>query len=157
MGKYKISDATDLTQDEADILLAMEKHCFEKKPYLFPSGGEKIRIPLIASNKREHFMLVVNSMRLNLQKYNFNALTKKVIPLVRVDIMQGPAHRNPDGEIITGSHIHRYREGAGDKWASPLPHEFGDPNDAFQVFQNFLDFCKVITKPMVSKSLLGNP
>ena len=76
-----ISDATDLTQDEADISLAMKKHCFEKKPYFFPSGGGKIRIPLIASNKREHFMLVVNSMRLNLQKYNFNTLTKKWYPL----------------------------------------------------------------------------
>jgi hypothetical protein len=37
---------------------------------------------------------------------------------MRLDL-DGPPHRNPDDEEIPWPHLHVYREGYGDKWASP--------------------------------------
>ena len=157
MSKCKADKEINLTQAEADHLLAMKKHCFENKSYIFPSGGRKIQIPLISSDKRNEFILDVNSKRLDLQKFTFNTRTKTVITLVRVDIIKSGFHKNPDdGTIITGPHIHRYREGYGDKLAKPLPPEFGNPDDIFQVFQYFLEYCNIIQKPVFVKPLFAN-
>jgi hypothetical protein len=155
--RHVASVEVDLTQAEADRLLKVGKHYRGKKSYIFPSGGKKLQIPLVSSDKREKFFLDVNSMRLDITKVTFQTRVRIVIPLARVDIIKGGFHRNPDGTIITGSHIHRYREGYGDKWAEPLPSEFGNTDDVFQVFHHFLEYCNVIEKPIFDKPLFTNP
>jgi hypothetical protein len=42
----------DITQEEADALIAMEKRCAEDKEWLFPPAGERIAIPLTSLDKR---------------------------------------------------------------------------------------------------------
>jgi hypothetical protein len=49
----------NLTQDEADKLLAMEKHAVDEKEWLFPPPGDRVAIPLTSFDKRENFMLDV--------------------------------------------------------------------------------------------------
>ena len=46
-----------------------------------------------------------------------------------------------------------YRAGYGDKYAEPLPQELGNPNSAFDVLQRFMDYCKIVTKPVIAISL----
>ena len=43
----------NITQAEADQLIAMEKLRAEDKEWLFPNQGERLAIPLVSSNKRE--------------------------------------------------------------------------------------------------------
>ena len=112
---------------------------------------------LVSSDKRDEFILDVNSMRLDVKKFSFGTRTQSIITLARVDIARGGFHRNPDGVKIIEPHIHRYREGYGDKWAEPLPPEFGDTDNIFQVFQHFLTYCNVIEKPMFDNPLFTNP
>ena len=148
-----MNEEVDLPQAEANRLLKVGKYCLEKRPYLFPSGGVKLQIPLVSSDKRDEFILDVNSMRLDVKKFSFGTRTQSVITLARVDITKGGFHKNPDGVKITEPHIHVYREGFGDKWAEPLPPEFGNVDDIFQVLQYFLEYCNVIEKPMFAKPL----
>jgi hypothetical protein len=47
----------NLTQEDADALLAMEKHKADDIPYEYPSLGGGIRVPLLSPDKRESFFL----------------------------------------------------------------------------------------------------
>ena len=56
----------DITQAEADALIAMEKHRVDEDVYLFSSPGERLAIPLTSPDKREPFMLDVTRARIKL-------------------------------------------------------------------------------------------
>jgi hypothetical protein len=58
--------------------------------------------------------------------------------------------------LVIGNHLHRYRAGFGDKWAAPLPEEFGTTDNIFELCQHFLDYCNVETRPIFNQSLLNN-
>jgi hypothetical protein len=153
MDRQKGDDPIYLTQAEADRLLVMEKHCLESKHYEFPLGGKKVRIPLVSEDRRHEFELDVHSKRIDLKKYTFGVRTRRVVVLARVDLRNGGRHVNPDNAEIVGPHIHLYREGYGDKWAKALPSEFGNPDNVFDVFQYFTDYCRIVTKPTFTESL----
>ena len=58
----------NLTQADADVLLAMEKHKVEDTPYEFPSLGGGVRIPLQSPDKRELFFLDITRSQIVLTK-----------------------------------------------------------------------------------------
>jgi len=60
--------ASELTQAEADALIAMEKHRIDGRRYLFPYQDENLSIPLHSVDKREHFLLDISRGRIDLQK-----------------------------------------------------------------------------------------
>jgi hypothetical protein len=64
--------------------------------------------------------------------------------------IDGPPHRNPDGEELPGTHLHIYRPGAGSKWAVPLPGIFTNPLNVMQTLQEFMDYCKIVKKPIIT-------
>ena len=86
----------NLTQDEADKLMAMEKRSIDKEEWFFPAPGERIAIPLTSLDKRENFMLDVTRAQIKLTKANYQSRARAAIILMRLDI-DGPPHRNPDG------------------------------------------------------------
>ena len=47
----------DITQAEADSLIAMEKHRIDDEDCTFPVPGGRLAIALISLDKRENFML----------------------------------------------------------------------------------------------------
>jgi hypothetical protein len=49
----------DLLQEEADALIAMEKHRADDTEWEFPTPGGRLPIPVTSSDKRENFMLDV--------------------------------------------------------------------------------------------------
>ncbi|MCY3924219.1 MAG: hypothetical protein OXG52_01710 [bacterium] len=58
----------DLNQAEADNLLAMEKQRVDDEEWDFPSFGRSVAIPLISTDRREHFRLDLYRGRINLSK-----------------------------------------------------------------------------------------
>jgi hypothetical protein len=48
---------TDMTQVEADFLLAMEKTSEDERRWDYPAMGMKVEIPLFGPGKREKFLL----------------------------------------------------------------------------------------------------
>ena len=58
----------NLTQAEADTLIAMEKQWIDNARWDCPGLGGSISIPLISQDKRENFLLDVSRGRIDLLK-----------------------------------------------------------------------------------------
>jgi hypothetical protein len=141
----------DLTQAEADALLATEKVRADDTQYQFPAAGI-VNIPLVSRDRTEAFLLDVRRARIDVSRVTYQNRARHVIVLARLDL-NGPPHRNPDGEEVPCPHLHRYRERYGDKWAEPIPSLFTDPTDVWQTLQEFLRFCNVTDPPRIERGL----
>lgn len=143
----------DLTQDEADALIAMEKHRADDAILLFPGPGQRLCVPLVSPDKREAFLLDVARGQIKLTKATYQNRARQVIILMRLDL-DGPPHRNPNDEEIPCPHLHVYREGFGDKWAVPAPaHIYTNTEDLFLTFEAFLRQCNVTRSPNFQRGL----
>lgn len=144
----------DLTQPEADALIAMEKYRVDDAPVDHPEAGESLSIPLVSPDGRERFVLdITRAGRIDLVKGTYQNRGRQVVVLVRLDF-GGQPHRNPDGEEVASPHLHLYREGFADKWAIPLPLDrFANPADRWQVLQDFMRFCRITKPPLLQKGL----
>src|SRR6185437_186560 len=98
----------NITQAEADSLIAMEKHRLDDQAWLFPAPGERIAVPLISHDKRENFTLDVTRSQIRLTKATYQNRARQTIILMRLDI-DGPPHRNPDESEVPCPHLHIYR------------------------------------------------
>lgn len=142
----------DLTQGEADALIAMEKQRVDATIRWF-GAGERLAIPLTSIDKRENFVLDVNRFQIKITKATYQNRARQAVILMRLDI-DGPPHRNPDGEEIPCPHLHIYREGFGDKWAIPAPAaRYPNTNDLFATFQAFMQHCNITVPPFFQVGL----
>lgn len=143
----------NLTQAEADALIAMEKHRATESRSDFPMGGQSLVLPLQSADKREHFMLDVSRGRIDLRKVKMQNRGRQVVVLVRLDLSGAP-HRNPDDVEIPAPHLHIYREGFGDKWAVAVPAErFPNIDDVWGTLEDFLRFCNITQPPHIERGL----
>lgn len=146
---------TNLTQDEADKLMSMEKRSADGREWLFPAPGDRIAIPLTSLDKRENFMLDVTRAQIKLTKATYQNRARAAIILLRLDL-DGPPHRNPDGVDIPCPHLHVYREGFGDKWAIPAPvARYQNTLDLFSTFDAFMQQCNITELPRIQKGLFS--
>ncbi len=141
-----------LAQVEADALLAMPKERMDEIVYEYPVLGGGLRIPLVSTDKRESFMLDIIRSRVTLEKGTYQNRVRSTVILARLDF-GGASHRNPDDQEIACPHLHLYREGYGDKWATPIPADFGDLTDAWQLLKDFMRYVNIITRPDIRKGL----
>ncbi len=143
----------NLTQGEADALIAMAKHRIDTAEWDYPDPGGGISVPLVSFDRREQFVLDVRRGRIDLAKGTYQNRGRQVVVLVRLDFGGAP-HRNPDGEEIDSPHLHLYREGFGDKWAMPLPNNgFTESRDPWRMLDDFMRFCNVIEPPIIRRGL----
>ncbi|MGC2298048.1 MAG: hypothetical protein WA476_04540 [Acidobacteriaceae bacterium] len=145
----------DLTQDEADKLIAMEKRAIDDRTWDFPGPAGQIMVPLTSTDKRENFMLDVTRSGIKLAKATYQNRARVAIILYRLDI-DGAPHRNPDGQEVSCPHLHRYREGYGDKWAVPAPMDrFPDTTDLLSTLDAFMKHCNITEPPTIQKTLFS--
>lgn len=143
----------DLTQNEADLLIAMPKHRANEDEFHFPGIGGSIVVPLISEDQREFFWLDISRGRINRIKATYQNRAKVIVVLLRLDL-NGPPHRNPDGQEIPCPHLHKYREGYGDRFAEPLQSDkFADIADLWQTLKDFMRCCNVTRPPDIQKGV----
>jgi len=143
----------NLTQAEAEALIAMEKHRLDDARWDYPGLGGSISIPLFSIDKREDFLLDISRGKIDLLKGKYQNRSRQVVVLVRLDF-GGQPHRNPDGEEILSPHLHIYREGYGDKWAVPVPADtFPDMNDLWRILEDFMRYCNITEPPFINRGL----
>lgn len=133
-----------LSQQEADALIEMLKNIKKvESPFTFPFPGECRKLDLISEDGKQSFIVDVNRKgNINfIKKCTYQGRFQKDIPLLRLDL-EGPEHTNPDGELVSGNHMHIYRENFGDRFAIPVPPEIIDPNDMFKTLIDFLSYFK---------------
>ena len=142
----------NISQSQADALIALEKHRVDDATWTFPDQG-MISVPLDSADKRESFLLDVRTARIDLAKTTYQNRTRQVIVLVRLDLGD-KTHRNPDGQTVGSPHIHLYREGYADKWAFALPAGvFRNIGDKWQSLHDFMKYCNISTPPVIERSL----
>jgi hypothetical protein len=135
-----------MTQEEADAFIAMEKHRADDTAHAFPSPGERIAVPLVSPDKREQFILDVRRERISIKKATYQNRVRSTVILMRLDL-DGPPHRNPDGEEIPCPHLHVYKEGFGVKWAEPAPVDrYGNPTMLFETLLAFMQHCNIVER-----------
>ena len=61
-------------------------------------------------------------------------------------------HTNPDGKSLTGSHLHLYREGYGDRWAYPVPAQFTNLANLLLTVDEFMKYCNIVEAPIIQGS-----
>jgi hypothetical protein len=116
-------------------------------------AGQSLILLLESPDKREQFVLDISRGRIDLAKVKMQNRARQVVILVRIDLAGAP-HRNPDGHEVACPHIHRYREGYGDKWAEPLPpSQFASPNDAWATLGHFYAYCRITQPPRIERGL----
>jgi hypothetical protein len=143
----------NLTQSDADALIAMPKVRTDDEERDFPLLQQSVVVPLLSEDRRENFMLDIHSGHINLSKITFQNRGRQVVVLVRLDIAGSP-HRNPDGEEVSCPHLHVYREGFGDKWAVAAPiDKFTALSDHWQTLHDFMQFCTIVTPPAFRRGL----
>ena len=143
----------NLTQAEANALIAMAKHRTDDAEWDYPDLGGAISIPLASVDRREQFVLDLRRGRIDLAKGTYQNRGRQVVVLVRLDFGGAP-HRNPDGEEIGSPHLHLYRAGYGDKWAVPAPGDrFVDLDDRWLLLHDFMRYCNIIEPPAIRRGL----
>lgn len=144
----------DLTQQEADGLLALAKYRVNEERHRFPDPGGKLIAEVVSADKREAFLLDVNRSAVSLSKITYQNRARKIVILARLDV-DGAPHRNPDDSEIPCPHLHLYREGYGDKWAFVVPPQFRDLTNRIVTLDDFMSYCNIIEPPHIDSSLLS--
>ena len=145
----------NLTQAEADALIAMEKHRVNEDLTDFPVDGQSVVVALHSPDRREEFFLDLSRGHVDLAKVKMQNRGRQVVVLVRLDLGGAP-HRNPDGEEIPVPHLHVYRQGYGDKWALPVPADrFSNVSDVWQTLEDFMRFCNITRPPQIQRGLFA--
>ena len=135
----------ELTQSEADALLAIPKRLRGSGVVRFPRPGRGERFDLESLDGRERFHLDISRGRIKLSKRTHQTRARHTVILARLDL-EGPPHRNPDGTEVGGNHLHIYRQGYADKWAyEPPSGSFSDLTDLWLTLMDFLDYCAIQT------------
>lgn len=143
----------ELTQTEADALIALPKVRTSDDLHNYPVAGGSVIVPLTSQDKRENFLLDISRGRIEMRKGKYQMRGHQIIVLVRLDFGGAP-HRNPDGTDIPCPHLHIYREGYGDKWAIPVPADrFPNLPDLWQTLQDFMTYCNVVDPPNIQRGL----
>lgn len=114
-------NSDNLTTEQAELLLALPKfYRGDEKTFDLPTRGKSLRIPLESEDAQERFSLDISTGRIELKRFKVQTRARKTVILRRLDLYGRP-HVNPDGEEIPCPHLHKYREGFGDRWAECLP------------------------------------
>jgi len=138
-----------LTQAEADHFIQIAKHFVLPPASISIPAGFDDTFELASLDDREKFLLDVWRGTLRLTKLRFQNRVRTVVVLVRLDV-DGAPHTNPDGEKLSGTHLHLFKEGFEDKWAYPVdPKVFTLLSDPGTTFQEFCAFCKIESPPPV--------
>ena len=123
--------------------------------WVFPEPGGRLAIALTSADKRENFALDITRAQIKLTKATYQTRARQAIILMRLDL-DGPPHRNPDGQEICCPHLHVYREGYGDKWAIPAPPgRYPDPQNLFATLDSFMRHCNVTDPPQIEKDMFS--
>lgn len=138
-----------LTQAEAEQLIQMAKHFVNAPDSISIPPGADDTYELAGPNDREKFLLDVWRGTLRLTKLRFQDRARTVVVLVRLDV-DGAPHTNPNGQRLSGTHLHLFKEGFDDKWAYPVdPAVFTLLSDPGKTFHEFCAFCKIESPPPV--------
>lgn len=166
MGGWKVYNAmskSPLTDSESLEFIREEKQ-FKNRSFQFPHQGDFKTLEAEGIAHHTEYLMDINRKRCTLSRITYQNRVQKVVTLLRLDVDTKP-HKNPDGKIIGGTHLHIYKEGYLTAWA----YELEDPilrtinpnfepadllcTDMERRFEAFSRLCNFVQYPVVNCSL----
>lgn len=147
---------SELTQQESELLIALEKLLSSPKKVNLPPQGEKNYHKVTNLKKDINFDLTLSRGKRNPKKASYQLMYKNNIILLRVDT-EGGMHYNHDGTVIPAHtpHIHIYQEGHESHQAYRLPKSFSNQNDICVILLDFLSYSNIINVNEVKICIQG--
>jgi len=140
--------ALKLTQKEADMLIDMLKKTVEKE-ITFPELKGRVEFDVQGVRKEDVFAVNISRKGINASGASYQGRVRASGSiLMRLDINPASVHINPDGEKITGTHLHIYTEEYDMSMAVPFDIE---NKDLYQLCRVFLEKFNVIETPMINQ------
>lgn len=137
-----------LTQDEVDHLLGIDKRLVRWDALTLPEKGQNESEQVEALYEGEKFLLDIYFARKNPRKYKYQLRMWNTILLLRLDV-EGKLHKNSTCELLPRSHLHRYFEGPRISIAEVVRHHaFPDISDPVQTLEDFMRFCNIDSPPI---------
>lgn len=93
----------DLSQQEADRLLALEKHRVSDEAIRFPHPRRRALAKLLSANGKEEFIIDMYFGDVDFPRFSIQLRARQAIVLARLEL-DGPVHENPDGDLIPTPH-----------------------------------------------------
>ena len=146
---------TELSQSEADRLLAIEKVRVSDEPMRFPMARRKAEAALRSVNGKDEFILSVILGVVKFPRFTIQLRTRQSVVLARLDMHGPPKHKNPDNSLVSPPHLHLYREGHHSNWAFSLPDDkFSNLSNRRVIWNDLMRFCNITIPPRVEWALL---
>ena len=138
-----------LDQSTFEYLKNLPKTFITNEPLEVSSAPQKWTRKLQAVDTADTFLIDFYRGKLNLAKFTINSRYQGSIVLARLD--SRGTHKNPDGKIIQGPHIHIYQQDYGEKFAYSLStHGFKEPIPSIKhTIVEFLAFFNVTHIPEI--------
>ena len=141
----------NLTQEDADALLAMEKHKADDTAYEYPSLGGVIRVPLLSPDKRETFFLDITRSQIKLTKGTYQNRARGVAILARLDFGVRLIEIRTTKKSRARTCISTARATVIDG-RCPLPAErIPDAGDSWLLLLEFMQFVNVTVPPEIRR------
>jgi len=138
-----------LSQEIMDNFLNMKKRLLYDGVLSLPYKGQEISMDAVSLDDREFFIFDISRGKISIKKCKYQNRKDRNTIITRLDIVSNNSfHYNPDGEKITGPHLHYYREGAGLAWARRIDLETISSNgNLCDCLAWFFKYCNVINIP----------
>ena len=138
----------DLTQDEVNHLLGIEKKLVRWDALTLPEKGQNQSEHVEAVYGNEKFLLDIYFARKDPRKYKYQLRMWNSTLLLRLDV-EGKLHKNPTSELLPRSHLHRYFQGARISVAEEVSVQvFPAISDPIQTLEDFMRFCNIESPPI---------
>lgn len=139
---------SELSQSEFDYLMNQEKRFEDESTILLGPAPLQWSKKIQSTSTKDTFSLDFYRGTFRLEKYTYNHRFKQTTVLMRFDSYG--EHSNPDGERISGHHVHIYKEGFGDKFAYPASNYGIESSDTIEVvMQKILVYCNIKIIPPI--------
>lgn len=140
-----------LTTNEAKKLIQMIKTLLTDAVD-FPDRGCETVLNAVGDNKEDTFLINIWRPKINRTKYNFIARIKKNgMLLLELHVNPSGPHKNPDNELIVGTHWHVYTEEYGMRQAF-LADGITDDEFINNTLKFFVKF-GIVNKPVINLQL----
>ena len=139
--------AIKLTQKEADMLIDMLKKTVISE-ISFPSSKGRVEFDVIGDRREDIFAINISRKGINAggASYQGRVRTSGII-LMRLDVNPTAVHTNPNGERITGNHLHIYTEEHDMSYATSFDI---NNEDLYNLCYSFFERFNIIEPPNIS-------
>jgi len=133
------------------MLIEMLKKTVEKD-VSFPSDKGRVEFDVQGDRREDVFAVNISRKGINAESasYQGRVRTRGTI-LMRLDVNPTAVHPNPDGDKITGTHLHIYTEEHEMAYATPFDIE---NKDLYQLCFLFFERFNIVEPPNVTQQLV---